>query len=235
MPHLASVVPRRAITGGRVTVMGDALFGHQASLPAVVLKDKKARVVFASPSRIAFLVPEGVGDGGAVDVHVDTAPGATVSLTVAVPIATDLHHVDSPAIDRQGHLYLTYSGTRGQRAPVSMFRVGPGGNPEHFSSSIAHPTSLACDAQGRLYASDRFEGIVYRVHEDGSAETFASDVGVPCGLAFGPDGELYVGDRTGTIFKVDPRGHARAFATLPASVAAFHLAAGAQGIFVTAP
>ncbi|MDR1990853.1 MAG: gluconolaconase, partial [Acidobacteriaceae bacterium] len=104
-----------------------------------------------------------------------------------------------------------------------------------FSSSIAHPTSLACDAQGRLYVSDRFEGLVYRVHEDGSAETFASDLGVPCGLAFGPDGDLYVGDRTGTIFKVDPRGHARAFATLPASVAAFHLAAGAQGIFVTAP
>ena len=65
---------------------------------------------------------------------------------------------------------------------------------------------------------------------------FRSDLGVACGLAFAPDGTLFVGDRTGTIFRVDKGGHALAFAMLPSSVAAFHLALGADGfLFVTGP
>jgi streptogramin lyase len=64
---------------------------------------------------------------------------------------------------------------------------------------------------------------------DGTTEAFAHDLGVACGLAFAPDGMLFVGDRSGTIFRVDPNGHATTFATLPASVAAFHLAIGPDG------
>ena len=71
---------------------------------------------------------------------------------------------------------------------------------------------------------------------DGSAEPFAHDLGVACGLAFAPDGILFVGDRSGTIFRVDPGGHATTFATLPASVAAFHLAIGPdRSLYVTGP
>src|SRR5678815_3781240 len=87
-------------------------------------------------------------------------------------------------------------------------------------------TSMAIDPQGRLYVSSRFEGTVYRVAADGSVESFATDLGVACGLAFAPDGTLLVGDRSGTIFRVDPSGHAETFASLPSSVAAFHLAMG---------
>jgi sugar lactone lactonase YvrE len=95
---------------------------------------------------------------------------------------------------------------------------------------------MAMDPQGRLYASSRFEGTVYRVLQDGSSEVFATDLGVACGLAFAADGTLFVGDRSGTIFKVDPAGRAKTFASLPASVAAFHLAIGPDGaLFVTGP
>jgi sugar lactone lactonase YvrE len=45
-----------------------------------------------------------------------------------------------------------------------------------------------------------------------------------------------VGDRSGTIFRVDREGQATTFATLPPSIAAFHLALAPDGsLYVTAP
>jgi len=138
--------------------------------------------------------------------------------------------------DRDGNLYVTYSGTRGQQVPVSIFRVRPNGTRETFSSGIVNPTSLAIDPEGRLYVSSRFEGTIYRVAPDGSVETFATDLGVACGLAFAADGTLFVGDRSGTIFRLDRSGHAESFASVPASVAAFHLAVGPDAaLYVTGP
>ena len=158
----------------------------------------------------------------------------TAFVDVAAPFATGLHQVDNPVFDRDGNLYVTYSGTRGQQVPVSIFRVRPNGTRETFSSGIVNPTSMAFDPEGRLYVSSRFEGTVYRVAADGAAEPFATDLGVACGLAFAPDGTLFVGDRSGTIFRVDRDGHAVMFASLPASVAAFHLAIGPDlALYVT--
>jgi sugar lactone lactonase YvrE len=58
---------------------------------------------------------------------------------------------------------------------------------------------------------------------------------VACGIAFDQDGWMYVGDRSGTIFRVRD-GRAAAFATLPPSVAAFHLAMSPRGeLFVSGP
>ena len=55
-----------------------------------------------------------------------------------------------------------------------------------------------------------------------------------CTVAFDDEGWMYVGDRSGTIFKVR-EGRAVRFATLPPSVAAFHLAMSpAQELFVSA-
>src|SRR5205085_8011860 len=106
-------------------------------------------------------------------------------------------------VDDDNNLYLTYSGTRGQEVPVSIFRVGANGTRETHAAGIVNPTSMALDAEGRLYVSSRFEGVVYRVNGDGTSETFATDLGITCGLAFAPDGTLYAGDRSGTIFAVD--------------------------------
>ena len=88
---------------------------------------------------------------------------------------------------------------------------------------------------GQLYVSSRFEGAVYRVEADGTHEQVASDLGVACGIAFDSDGWMYVGDRSGTVFRVRD-GRATAFATLPPSVAAFHLAISPEDeLFVSAP
>jgi sugar lactone lactonase YvrE len=95
---------------------------------------------------------------------------------------------------------------------------------------------MAFSPDGQLHVSSRFEGIVYRVSDDGNREVVASGLGVACGLAFSPDGTLYVGDRSGTVFRVATSGHVMPFATLPPSVAAFHLAWGPDdGLYVTSP
>jgi sugar lactone lactonase YvrE len=94
---------------------------------------------------------------------------------------------------------------------------------------------MALSPDGELFVSSRFEGAVYRLKADGTADVYASDLGIPCGLAFAADGTLFVGDRSGTVFQVSRTGQARTFATLPSSVAAFHLALGSDGLYVTAP
>jgi hypothetical protein len=180
-------------------------------------------------------VPSGISDGGPVSISLNDVAIPNAGLELGATIATGLHQVDNPLIDPAGNVYLTYSGTRGQQVPVSIFRVAPNGVRETYSSAVVNPTSMAMDSEGRLYVSSRFEGAVYRIGDDGSAEPFATDLGIACGLAFASDGSLFVGDRSGTIFSVDRSGKARVFASLPSSVAAFHLALGPDGLYVAAP
>jgi sugar lactone lactonase YvrE len=233
-PRLAAVHPLWAIEGGRITIEGTEFPVDAPNLPEVHIGDARARLVYASPARLAAIVPSGLEDGRA-GVRITGASGAGV-IHIAAPFATGLHQVDNPVFDANGNLYVTYSGTRGQQVPVSIFRVRPNGTRETFSSGVVNPTSMAMDPEGRLYVSSRFEGSVYRVAADGSTEAFAQDLGVACGLAFDADGTLFVGDRSGTIFRVDREGRATMFASLPASVAAFHLAIGPdRALYVTGP
>jgi hypothetical protein len=234
-PRVTAVHPRQAIEGGRITIEGTGFPVDGAVLPEVRVGDVAARLVYASPTQLSAIVPAGL-DGGRTPVRIAGAPGTTAFVDIATPFATGLHQVDNPIFDRDNNLYVTYSGTRGQQVPISIFRVRPNGAREPFSSGIVNPTSMAIDPQNRLYVSSRFEGTVYRVSSDGEAEPFAHDLGVACGLAFAGGGTLFVGDRSGTIFKVDPAGRATTFAALPASVAAFHLAFGPdRALYVTGP
>ncbi len=230
---LSSLRPGLAIEGARVSIFGSGFPTETPNLPGVTIDGIAARVVFASPSRFDVLVPAVRVEGPAAVQVVGVEGEGT--LGVGVAIATGLHQVDSPVVDQDGNLYVTYSGTRGQQLPVSVFRVGANGTRETYSSGIVNPTSMAMDDEGRLLVSSRFEGTVYRVTADGTAEVFATDLGVACGLASAPDGTLFVGDRSGNIFAVDRTGRATRFATLPPSVAAYHLALGRDALFVTAP
>jgi sugar lactone lactonase YvrE len=234
--HIAAVHPARAIEGGRVTIIGGSFATGAPHLPEVRIDNRPARVVSASPSSLTALVPAGITESGRVPVRVEGVSDETAFIQVAAPFATGLHQVDNPIFDRDGNLFVTYSGTRGQQVPVSIFRVRPDGTRETFSSAVVNPTSMAVDPDGRLYVSSRFEGVVYRLESDGTAVPFATDLGIASGLIFAPDGTLLVGDRSGTIFKVDRAGRASAFVTLPPSVAAFHLALGQDGtLFVSGP
>jgi sugar lactone lactonase YvrE len=234
-PRVVSVFPLHAIEGGRITIEGADFPAGQGPAPEVRLGDARCRVVYASPTRLSVLVPPGL-EGGRTLVQVEGAPGDPPAIDIAPAVATGLHQVDNPVFDADGNLYVTYSGTRGQQVPVSIFRVRPNGTRETFCSGLVNPTSLAIGPDGRLYVSSRFEGTVYRVSADGSTEPFATDLGVACGLAFDAEGIMFVGDRSGTIFRVDRSGEATVHASIPASVAAFHLAFGPDGaLYVTAP
>ena len=234
-PRITALHPTAAVEGGRITIEGEDLVSDEARLPDVRIGALPAQVVRASRDALSVIVPGG-GDGGRTPVRVGEAAGETAFLQVGRPVATGLHQVDNPAVDADGSIYVTYSGTRGERSPVSVFRVRRDGFREPFVTGITNATALAFAPDGQLYVSSRFEGTVYRVAEDGSFEVAITDLGVACGLAFSPDGTLYVGDRSGTVFRVASSGQAVAFASLPSSVAAYHLAWGPDdGLYLTGP
>lgn len=231
-PTITSIEPLRAVEGGRVVLHGSGFSVDQ--LPRITFAGVPARIAFASSRRVIAIVPPDL-EGGATPIRLDGLPGGSVYVSIGTPCATGLHQVDNPVFDAHGNLYVTYSGPRGQEAPVSIFRVTSAGTREPFASGIVNATSMAYGPDGSLYVSSRFEGAVYRVAADGSHEAVATDLGVACGIAFDADGWMYVGDRSGTIFRVRD-GKAAAFATLPPSVAAFHLAMSPRGdLYVAAP
>jgi sugar lactone lactonase YvrE len=220
------------VEGGRIAIHGAGF--SVDTLTAVALGDVQVRIAFGSSTRLVLIVP-GEVEGGRMPVKLPGLPLETVYVTIGGRWATGLHQVDNPVFDSHGNLFVTYSGPRGQEAPVSIFRVTADGTRESFASGIVNPTSMAFGPDGRLYVSSRFEGAVYRVGDDGGHEQVASDLGVACGLAFDDEGWMYVGDRSGTVFRVRG-GETKPFATLPASVAAFHLAMSPEReLFVTGP
>lgn len=234
-PILTGLDPLRVIEGARLWLRGSRLPLPTTFSDPCTIGGRPARVVFAAPDRWAIEVPAGL-EGGRAEVKVPWLPGTTAFVDVGRPIATGLHQVDSPVIDAEGRVYLTYSGSRGQQAPVSVFRVAPGGPREPFVTGIVNATSMAFGPDGLLYVSSRFDGTVHRVGPDGRHSAMATDLGQACGLAFTPDGALLVGDRSGTIFRIDGRGETRTLATLPPSVAAFHLALSRDGwLYVSGP
>jgi sugar lactone lactonase YvrE len=233
--HAIAVSPPCAVPGARITLHLSRFDVDRPRLPEITIGGVPARIVFASPSAVGVLVPENL-EAPHAQIDIEGTKGVA-HVEVALVVATDLHQVDNPVFDREGNLYVAYSGTRGQRVPVSVFRVRRNGTREPFVSGIVNATSLAFGPDDRLYISSRFEGRVYRVDADGRATAIGSDLGVACGLAFAADGSLFVGDRSGTILHLDPAtGAARPHAVLPPSIAAFHLALGPDGaLYATGP
>lgn len=232
---LTGIEPPGVLAGARLWLRGSGV-----PVPAVdagvSVGGSTARVLFAAPDRIAIEVPR-VAEPGRAPVRTAWSPGATLFVDVGVPMATGLHQVDSPAVDRQGRVYTAFSGPRGQETPVSVYRIDAGGGREPFVDGVVNATSLAFSPAGALHVSSRYDGVVYRVTDDGHTTPHVSELGVACGLAFAPDGSLFVGDRTGTVHHVSADGlRTDVFATLPASVAAYHLAMGPdEQLYVTGP
>ena len=235
MPVLTSLEPVRVIEGGRLWLRGDGFPQPESTSDLVTIGGMPARLAFAAGDRMAVVVPTGL-DGGDTPVKCAWLPGATLFARVGRLLATGLHQVDNPVFAPDGSVFVTYSGSRGQEAAVSIFKVTAAGAREPFVHGLVNPTSMAIGPDGRLYVSSRFEGRIYRVFDDGRYEVMASDLGIACGLAFGSDGALFVGDRSGTVFRIDPGGRTETFATVPSSVAAFHLAMSPDGfLYVAAP
>ncbi|MGV3516563.1 IPT/TIG domain-containing protein [Luteitalea sp.] len=233
--EIQRIEPTAVLPGGRLTVSGSGFDIRPGHLLDVRLGGERARVVRASPRVLVAEVPAGT-PGGRQPLVIEGLEGSTPVIEVGTVLATGVHQVDSPAFDREGRLHATLSGQRGQQTPVSVFRIGPDGAREPFVTGLGNATSLAFGPDGDLYVSSRFEGTVSRVTADGAVTRFADGLGVAFGLAFTHAGDLLVGDRSGTIHRVNREGRSESFATIPPSVAAFHLAVAPDDtLVVSAP
>jgi sugar lactone lactonase YvrE len=236
--QIKRVHPAAAIPGGEVLVECDGFDTSRTGDYHAHIGDARARLVGASPSRVLAIVPV-EAQGSAVEVRLESGgkQSPPARLVVGKLLADDLHMVASPAFDPEdGSLYVTRSGSRGHREPVSLFRLGADGQLQDVTGEITNPTGLAFDEAGQLFVTSRNDGTVYRVTKFDEAIPFAHNLGIATGLAFDRQGGMYVGDRAGTIHRVNSIGESHEWATLEPSVAAFHLAFGADGaLYVSAP
>ncbi len=234
-PLVERVTPQAAIPGGEISVLGKGFVSNGNSRPTVRFGDQPGTVLLSSSSRLIVRVPEGVVSG---EMIVDTGKASTSPTAVAVGIQlTDtLHPVANPAVDAEGNIYSTFSGSRGQKVPVALYKINTQHVVKPFVNDLMNATGLAFDREGMLYVSSRMEGTIYQVTPEAEAAPYAEGMGVATGLAFDKVGNLYAGDRTGTIFKISPDRQIFVFATLEPSVSAYHLAFGPKGnLYVTGP
>jgi sugar lactone lactonase YvrE len=239
-PVIENLSPRAGIDGGEVVITCRDFVFSTYEQACVTFGGLETRPISASPSRVIAPVPSSeLLEGGEVDVTLEvngfrSAPGRFV---VGSKLAENLHPVANPAVDRDnGAIYTTLSGTRGQKVPVSVYKITPDGNSEPFLTDITNPTGIAFSPDGEMYITGRYDGSVYRVTPFKDAEVFARNLGIPTGIAFDSDGRMFVGDRTGTIYLINDLGEATTFATIEPSMAAFHLAFGPDDcLYVTGP
>lgn len=238
-PHLDHVIPPAAMPGGEAEVHGTNLNPAGHAIPHASIGDISAPVTLSRPTRATIHIPDGTITGDIV-LHRGTAASNPLNLRVAVPMAENLHPVANPAVDADGNIYATLSGSRGQTTPVSIFKIQRDFQMTPFVRDLLNPTGLAFSPDGHLYVSSRAEGTVYRISPAGAVSTYAEGMGIATGIAFDRDGNLFVGDRSGTIFKIargngsGSSGEIFVYATLEPSIAAYHLAFNDEGVlFVT--
>jgi streptogramin lyase len=234
-PHIEAVAPALALAGGEVRITGSGLRPHELQRPRVQFGEVEGSVVVSSDAFLVARVPEGATSGPVV-VATDGHLSNPHTVRVAVPIADNLHPVTNPALDAEGNIYATFSGSRGQKVPVAIFKIDTNYNVKPFVVEMMNATSIAFDRQGQMYVSSRHDGAVYRVSPNGTMATYAEGMGIATGIAFDREQNLYVGDRSGTIFKISRDQQVFVFATLEPSVSAYHLAFNFNGdLYVTGP
>jgi sugar lactone lactonase YvrE len=234
-PHIEAVAPAAALPGGEVRIVGSGLRSAELRRPQVRFGDLEGSVVISADDVVIARVPQGAASGPVV-VSTNGHSSNAQQIRVATTIADNLHPVTNPALDAEGNIYVTFSGARGQKVPVSIYKIDTNYNVKPFLTEMMNATSIAFDQSGQMYVSSRFDGAVYKVAPNGTMSTYAESMGVATGIAFDRAENLYVGDRSGTIFKISRDRQIFVFATLEQSVSAYHLAFGPKGdLFVTGP
>jgi sugar lactone lactonase YvrE len=233
-PRIDEVSPQAAIPGGDLFIRGRGFHANHSSRPSVRFGEAEGNVLLWSEDLLVARVPEGAA--GSVRIATTEGESASFPLALGVSIADNLHPVANPAVDAQGNVYATFSGQRGQKVAVSLYRITPDFQVQPFAVQLTNPTGLAFDREGALFVSCRHDGTIHRIGADGRAQKWVDGMGIATGIAFDKQGNLYVGDRSGTIFKISREREIVVFATLEPSISAYHLAFNdAEDLFVTGP
>lgn len=234
-PFIDSIEPGASLPGGEVRIIGKALKPPQLARPKVNFSGTPGTIVISSEDFVIARVPFGA-HSGQVTVQSNGNVSNGREMKIAQPIAENLHPVSNPALDLEGNVYVTFSGARGQKVPVSVYKIDTNYSVRPFLSDLMNATGIAFDPQGQMYVSSRYDGTVYRVAPNGTMTTYAEGMGIATGIAFDHEQNLYVGDRTGTIWRIARDQQIFVFATLEPSVAAYHLAFSPEGVlYVTGP
>jgi len=238
-PVIESLSPAAGVEGGEVVIACKDFSFSTYDKVRVMFGGAETRPISASPTRIIAPVPSSELVSGKIQVTIEANGSESNSqlFTVGQKLAENLHPVANPAYDRDnGAIYTTLSGTRGQKVPVSVYKITPDGESEPFLTDIINPTGLAFSPDGEMFITSRYDGSVYRVTPFKDAEVFARNLGLATGIAFDSQGRLFVGDRSGTIYIVNEIGEPTTFATVEPSMAAYHMAFGPDGnLYVTGP
>jgi hypothetical protein len=218
-PRIESIKPAAALPGGEVAIHGSGFGTRNHARPLVQFGAAEASLVLAAENLLIARVPEGAA-GGIVRVRMAGVESAPFPLALGTQVADNLHPVASPAVDADGNVYVTFSGQRGQKVPVSLYKVTANHAIKPFITEMMNPTGLAIDSEGFLFVSSRHDGAIHRVTPDGHSMQWIEGMGIA----------------TGTIFKIGADREIFVFATLEPSMAAYHLAfSAADELYVTGP
>src|ERR1700735_2170649 len=148
-PHIEAVAPALALAGGEVRITGTGLRPQELRRPKVQFGDVEGSVVVSSEAFLVARVPEGATSGPVV-VASDGRLSNAHTVRVAVPIAENLHPVTNPALDAEGSIYATFSGSRGEKVPVSVFKIDTNYAMKPFVAEMMNATSIAFVRPGTI-------------------------------------------------------------------------------------
>src|SRR5271154_340616 len=153
-PHIDAIDPACALPGGEIRIVGSSLGPHELRRPRVSFGDVDGPVIISAEQFIVARVPDGAASGEVV-VSANGSRSNPQEVRIAVPIAESLHPVSNPAVDAQGNIYVTFSGSRGQKVPVAIYRIDTDHNIKPFLHEMMNATGMAFDRSGSLYVSSR--------------------------------------------------------------------------------
>ncbi|HTB93331.1 MAG TPA: IPT/TIG domain-containing protein, partial [Candidatus Sulfotelmatobacter sp.] len=191
IPHIERIAPAAAIPGGEIAIFGSGFTSRHGVRPLVRFGEAEAALSLASSNRLIARVPENA-NGSTIQIVNSKSESQPFPVALGFQIADNLHPVTNPAVDSQGNIYVTFSGPRGQRVPVSLYKINTSYTVKPFVTSLVNPTGLALNAKGDLFVSCRHDGSIYRVSPDGRSEQWIEGMGIATGLAFDSKGNLFV-------------------------------------------
>jgi sugar lactone lactonase YvrE len=235
---IKKIIPEYAIPGGEISIECDGFRLEPAAEHSAFLNGERCQVIAASSRRVLATLPDADVNGrSSIQLESGGVESEPFRLTVGRLLADQMHIVANPAVDpKDDSLVFTRSGSRGQQLTPTMFRLETDGYLDEMPVEMMNPTGIAFSPDNELFVTNRAEGRVCQIERGEEAVVYATGLGIATGLAFDKNGVMFVGDRSGTIYRIPEPALPSPFATLEASVAAYHMAFGPDGrLYVTAP